>query len=158
MNRRPTLYESVALPAELQRPIPFFCKAIPLWPAAGKIGRDTRFDTRQPTEDTITIQKNTSEKPKKPYPDFPLFPHATGRWVKKIKGRLVYFGPWDDPEGALAKYLDTRDDLQAGRPPRDKTDGLAVRELVNRFLTAKRHLVDTRELSPGRSTTTTKPA
>lgn len=93
-------------------------------------------------------QKASPNKPSKPYPDFPLYPHATGRWAKKIRGRLHYFGPWDDPEGALQRYLDQRDDLHAGRKPRMKGEGLAVRELLNRFLTSKKRLVDAGELVP----------
>jgi len=90
-----------------------------------------------------------STKPEKPTPDFPLFPHATGRWAKKICGHLVYFGPWRDPKGALEKYKREREDLEAGRKPRPAgaQEGLTIKELVNKFLTAKRHLTDTREIT-----------
>jgi integrase len=44
-------------------------------------------------------------KPQKPYPDFPLGPASNGQWCKKIDGKLRYFGKWDNPEAALAKYL-----------------------------------------------------
>ena len=30
---------------------------------------------------------------------------------------MHYFGPWDDPDGALEKYLEQKDDLHAGRKP-----------------------------------------
>jgi hypothetical protein len=56
---------------------------------------------------------NSSERPIKPYPDFPLFPHRTGRWAKKIKGKLHYFGPWDDPDGAYRRYLARKEELAA---------------------------------------------
>jgi integrase len=80
--------------------------------------------------------------PSKPSPDYPLFPHATGRWAKKVRGKLLYFGKIiDDPKGerALAKWLDQRDDLLAGRVPREKRGGLTIHEGVNLFLDAKKH-------------------
>ena len=87
----------------------------------------------------------------KPHPDFPLFRHATGRWCKKVKGKFAYFGKVsDDPDGqvALALWLDQKDDLLAGRTPRVKSEGLTVRELLNAYLTSKRHLLDTSEITP----------
>jgi hypothetical protein len=88
-----------------------------------------------------------STKPAKPHADFPLFPHATGRWAKKVRGKLHYFGPWKDPQGAINRWLDTKDDLLAGRMPRVSSDGLTMRDLANRFLSAKRHLADTGEIT-----------
>src|SRR4029453_1189479 len=77
---------------------------------------------------------------RKPRPDFPLFPHATGRWAKKVRGKLHYFGKCaDDPKGeaALVKWLDQKDDLLAGRTPRAGREGLTIGELCDRFLQAK---------------------
>src|SRR3954467_13142925 len=86
-------------------------------------------------------------KPTKPYPEFPLFPHATRRRAKKIRGEMRYFGPWDDPDGALAKYLEQKDALHAGRTPRPDPEALTVKELANAFLNHKQALADVGELS-----------
>jgi integrase len=87
-------------------------------------------------------------RPSKPYPDFPLFPHATRRWAKKIRGRLHYFGPWDDPDGALKRYLEQKDALHAGRKARPDADAVTVKDVANAFLNAKRALLESGELSP----------
>jgi integrase len=68
-------------------------------------------------------------------------------WAKKIRGKLYYFGPWSDPDGALAKYNEQKDDLHAGRKPREETGGTTVKEVANAFLVAKQALVDNGELS-----------
>src|SRR5215471_1368635 len=86
-------------------------------------------------------------KPAKPYPDFPLTAHPAGYWCKKIRGKLHYFGPWADPDGALAKYLEQKDALHAGRQPRPEAGSLTVKDLCNQFLNAKQALVDSSELT-----------
>jgi len=113
----------------------------------GALERFLEHDTqasngRQVSESPILPAK---PKPAKPHPDFPLYGHRSGRWAKRIRGRLHYFGPWDDPEAALNLYLDQKDDLLAGREPQRK-EGLTVRELVDRFLASKEARVDTGEL------------
>src|SRR5262245_26799315 len=87
-------------------------------------------------------------KPAKPCPEFPLTAHPAGYWCKKIRGKIHYFGPWSDPDGALKKYLEQKDALHAGRKPRADPEALTVKEAVNAFLNAKQALVDAGELSP----------
>jgi integrase len=67
-----------------------------------------------------TPAKPTPAKPKKPNKNFPLFAHANGQWCKKVKGRLHYFGPWDDHNAALDRWLLKKDDLIAGRKPKSR--------------------------------------
>jgi integrase len=86
-------------------------------------------------------------KPAKPYEGFPLFPPANKLWAKKIRGRTVYFGPWNDLDAALDKYLKEKDDLLAGRMPRANPAALTIKELVNNFLAHKATLRDNGELS-----------
>jgi integrase len=71
--------------------------------------------------------------------------------VKRIRGRLLYFGPMT-PDGdhgaqaALEKWLSQKDDLLAGRTPRASGGGVTIREMLNRFLTAKDTLVVSGEI------------
>lgn len=80
-----------------------------------------------------------------PESDFPLWQRSDGRWCRKIKGRVHYFGT--DRQAALDEWLRVKDDLLAGRTPRPAGDGLTVGELVNQFLNAKRKRIDSGELT-----------
>ncbi len=51
-------------------------------------------------------------------------------------------------QAALQKWLDQKNDLLASRTPWSTSDGLTVAELVNRFLTHKKSLVESSELRP----------
>jgi integrase len=91
----------------------------------------------------------TAGKVAKPYPGYPLTPHPAGYWCKKINGRLYYFGRIaDGPDAALAKYLEQRDALHAGKAPRPDPAALAVKDVANLFLNARKEAVAAGELSP----------
>ncbi len=87
-------------------------------------------------------------KPDKPRPDFPLFAHATRRWAKKVRGKFHYFGPWDDPDGALDEWLRVKDYLLAGKtPPPADDQRVTVHQLANLFLIAKEARVNSGEVA-----------
>ena len=98
--------------------------------------------------DSTATSKASNHQAAKPYPEFPLTAHPTGRWCKKVRGKLRYFGPIGDPDAALAMWLDQRDDLMAGRVPRAKrAGGITLADLANLYLGHKESLLKTGELS-----------
>jgi integrase len=107
---------------------------------------------------------NKLRPPRKPFKNFPLSPHASGKWCKRIHGRLVYFGSWyrtsngqripveDGWRSALQLFESQKTDLFAGRVPRvstvDVDDGaLTLKQLGDRFLTAKGRKVASGEMT-----------
>jgi integrase len=103
--------------------------------------------------------RKAAARPKKPYPAFPLSPHPSGKWQKKIRGKIHYFGRWatrvdgklvrvegDGWKDALEQYKAVADDLHAGRTPRLQADGLTVADLCNRFLTSRLRKVEAGEM------------
>ena len=71
------------------------------------------------------MSKGTAiSRPGKPHPDFPLFPHATGRWAKTVRGRFCFFGKAaDDPKGENVVGAERR---PVGRPySRVKAEGFS---------------------------------
>ncbi len=100
---------------------------------------------------TQSQQPDKAPTYQKPRPDFPLTPHPTGRWCKKVKGKLHYFGHIEKDakgEAALELWLDQKDDLLAGRKPRVSGSGLKVGDLCNQFLTSKLHKLQANEITP----------
>jgi integrase len=110
----------------------------------GALARYQGINTPKLFHQMPTVKPSKPEKPRK---DYPLYPHASGRWAKKIRGVTRFFGPWDDPQAAMEKWLDQKDDLLMGREPRTTGEGLTVRSLVNQFLESKENLVNARELT-----------
>lgn len=85
----------------------------------------------------ISQRGRKAKKPSKPRRDYPLFAHGSGQWAKKVQGKLYYFGTWDDPRAAEAKWDRDREALLDGRNPDDSHHGDSLSWLLNVFLDEK---------------------
>ena len=94
---------------------------------------------RRPRGRPGAVAKPAENKPAgKPFKSFPLTPHRSGQFCKKIRGKIFYFGKVDDPETALKRYHEHCRDLHSGKATRvERTDEITVAELANEFLSAK---------------------
>lgn len=103
----------------------------------------------------MTSTQSTAPRPsktthKKPYDEFPLFPHQNGSWCKKVRKKLRYFGRIvDDPKGeaALKLWDAQKEALLAGREPTQVSDAFTVKDLCNRFRTAKLQQLETGDIN-----------
>jgi integrase len=91
---------------------------------------------------------STKGRPKpKVRKDYPLTWHPAGQWCKRVCGKLHYFGA--DPEKALQRWADEKDDHLAGRKPRKrKRSQYTLDEAVNLFLDHVEAQVERGEKSP----------
>lgn len=110
-------------------------------------------------------------RPKKPYAEFPLYPHPLGYWSKKVDGKIRHFGRWgrvvngvvtrveNEEAGwrdALKVYKDRIDDVKAGEVGHSPVVGekeapavgFAVKDLCNQFRAAKLRQKENGELTP----------
>jgi integrase len=96
--------------------------------------------------------KKTNFQKAKPYKEFPLTAHPSGRWCKKHQGKQYYFGPVDDWKTALDRFkkewpyiLDGK-----GQPLSDDmfTSGeYTLADLCNEFCNAKKSRIKSGELA-----------
>ncbi len=86
-------------------------------------------------------------KPAKPRKDYPLYPHGSGQWAKKVNGTTHYFGAWDDHIAAETRWLQECEALINGVDPNEYRKGESVGWLVDAFIEAKRKQRDRGEMT-----------
>jgi integrase len=76
------------------------------------------------------------------HPDCPLTRRSDGRFQKKVRGVVFYFGK--DEETAIQQWLDQKDDILAGRGQRSTNEAgvYSVGRLINEYLTKKQNDLD----------------
>lgn len=71
------------------------------------------------------------KKPKWPHKHVTsMYAHSNGQWAKRINGRIIYFGAWGDPDGALAVWRESEEWLYSTKGSPEVT----VDEIFNRWL------------------------
>ncbi|MCX5653813.1 MAG: tyrosine-type recombinase/integrase [Planctomycetota bacterium] len=96
-------------------------------------------------------KRRRRKKPVKPYASFPLTPHNNGQWCKKVRGKIHFFGIWEDPQAALANYLRVAADLHAGRQPSPVNlhpEGPTVKDACNHYLNCQFQKMQGGEIRP----------
>src|SRR3990172_12377960 len=100
----------------------------------------------------VVVMSNSpsGERPRKPYPTFPLTAHPNGQRCKKIRGQVHFFGVWADPMAALANYNRQAADLHAGREPRpaESRDVPTVKDLANSYLATQMEKAQRGSIAP----------
>jgi len=96
---------------------------------------------------TTTPRKSIADRPTWPYPDLVrLTAHPRGQWCRHYRvdgrSRLAYFGPWSDPDGALARWRARDRAIREGRDTGAAIGGLpprcTVAQLADAYLAHKR--------------------
>lgn len=85
-------------------------------------------------------KKSDSSAPKWPHGDVvKMTAHRNGQWCKKIRGRLHYFGPISDPDGAKERYLEVARELHAGLPVSTSPEATTtIADCFNEYLAHRR--------------------
>lgn len=105
----------------------------------GSAKRDPQVSPLEGRRKTAAPSARAAQKvPGKPYKSFPLTPHRSGQFCKKIRGKIHYFGSVSDPDAALKRYHEHAKGLHAGEIDHvNRTGDLTIAELANEFLAAK---------------------
>jgi len=102
------------------------------------------------TTSNVASRRRKASKPStpaKPRRDFPLFAHRNGQWAKKVRGKIFYFGTWDDPIAAEKKWERDKEALLDGRNPDESRHGDSIGWACNCFMDSKQLQHDRGELT-----------
>lgn len=116
------------------------------------------------TNSSKPLIKGKPTVPPKPYAAYPLFAHQSGRWAKKVKQKIRFYGRWGRVVGGKMTPLEDQDKAAADAlaefnrcwpfhsqskdaPAVGSEAGVTLLELVNKFIETKKERMENGELS-----------